>query len=194
MKEVYGSMALDNKKIYTTDDIMALPDDVHAELIEGEIFYMAAPTLPHQGLQMELAFEIRQYIKQSKKKCKVYAAPAVFIKRDKYNYFEPDLVVICPHNENDDRLQTNGCHGAPDWVIEIVSPSSRTMDYLRKLNKYQETGVREYWIVDAKTESVLVYQFGEHPATHTYTFEDTIPVGIYEDFSINFKELDFRLE
>lgn len=190
MKEVYGTMALDNKKIYTIDDIMALPDDVHAELIDGEIFYMAAPTLTHQGLQMELAFEIKQYIKQGKKKCKVYGGPAVFINRDKYNYFEPDLAVICP-DDNDDRLQQNGCHGAPDWVIEIVSPSSRTMDYLRKFNKYQETGVREYWIVDPKTERVLVYQFGENPMTTTYTFEDTIPVGIYDDFSIDFKELDF---
>ena len=93
------------------------------------------------------------------------AAPHCRIRDCRWNYFEPDMIVICPHNESDDRLQTNGCHGAQDWVIEIVSPPSRTMDHLRKLNKYQETGVREYWIVNAKTENVLVYQFGEHPAT-----------------------------
>lgn len=193
MKEVYGSMALDNKKLYTTDDIEALPKDVRAELIDGEIYYMAAPSEMHQSLLMELLYEIKQYIKASHKKCKIYPSPfGVYISRDKRNFLEPDIVVICPH-ENDDRLQSNGVHGGPDWVIEIVSPSSKTMDYLRKSHKYQENGVREYWIVDPKTEQVSVYHFEADEKVSHYTFEDTIPAGIYEDFSINFKELDFRL-
>lgn len=83
----------------------------------------------------------------------------VFVNRDKYNYLEPDLIILCPHNENDDRNQMDGCHGAPDFVLEIVSPSSVKMDYVKKLDKYADAGVREYWIVDPLKERVFVYNF-----------------------------------
>lgn len=194
MKEVYGSMALGNNKLYTTDDIMALPDGVRAELIDGEIFYMASPTYSHQALLRELSFAFISYQKQKNGKCKTIFAPyAVFISRDKYNYLEPDLLVICPRDENDDRHQMDGCHGAPDFVLEIVSPSSTKMDYVKKFNKYADTGVREYWIVDPLKERVIVHNFEQNSFSTQYTFEDTIPVGIYDDLSVNFSELDFRL-
>lgn len=193
-KEVYGTMALDTKKLYTTKDIMELPEGVRAELIDGEIFYMATPNTIHQALLAELSYAFLRYQKESGKKCRTYFAPfAVFIKRDEYNYLEPDLLIICPHGEDDDRHQKDGCHGGPDFVLEIVSPSSRRMDYMKKLEKYEEAGVREYWIVDPQTERVWVYEFEKENLLTQYTFEDTIPVGIYGDFSIDFKELDFRM-
>ena len=192
MKGVYGTMALDDKKIYTTDDIEALPDGVRAELIDGEIFYMASPNITHQSLLRELAITFTLFQRNNQKPCETFFAPfAVYINRDKYNYLEPDLIVICDKKE-DDRLQKNGCHGAPDLVIEIVSPSSKTMDYIRKTAKYQETGVREYWIVDPMKEQVFIYYLEDGEGPVQYTFADTIPVKITEDFSICINDLPFH--
>lgn len=194
MKEVYGTMALDTTKLYTTKDIMALPDGVRAELIDGVIYYMATPNTIHQALLRELCYAFITYQKQNKGTCLTFFAPySVFINRDEHNYLEPDLLIICPHGEEDDRCQKDGCHGGPDFVLEIVSPSSKRMDYVKKLGKYEEAGVREYWIVDPQNERVLVYDLENDNLLTWYTFEDTIPVGIYGDFSIDFKELDFRL-
>lgn len=109
----------------------------------------------------------------------------MFIKKDDRNYFEPDISVICDR----DRLDQRGCHGAPDWVIEIVSPSSRRMDYRLKLPIYRETGVREYWIVDYNKGQVSVYLLQESDTPVVYSFTDTIPVAIYGDFSIDFSQL-----
>lgn len=86
------------------------------------------------------------------------------------------------------KITEKGCHGAPDWILEIVSPSSRQMDYYRKLYKYQNAGVREYWIVDKEKNRVMVYSFEKGPGEE-YTFEDVVPAGIYKDFWIDFKEI-----
>ena len=87
--------------------------------------------------------------------------------------------MICDKAKLDDK----GCHGAPDWIVEVVSPGSKSMDYLTKLFKYRSAGVREYWIVDPEKSRVIVYQF-EKNRLEEYSFTDKIPVGIYEDFSI----------
>lgn len=80
---------------------------------------------------------------------------AVFLTKDNRNYLEPDISVICDTS----KLEEKGYHGAPDWIIEVVSPSSKARDYLTKLIKYQQAGVREYWIVDAEIKIVTVYRF-----------------------------------
>lgn len=193
MKEVYGSMALDTK-LYTTKDIMELPDGERAELIDGTIYYMASPNVIHQGLLGQLYHSFSNYISNSDKPCRIFFAPcAVFINDDQYNYLEPDLFILCKRGEDDHRLQLDGCHGAPDFVLEIVSPSSKTMDFVKKHDKYASAGVREYWIVDPQTERVLVYHFEKDLFPTQYTFKDVIPVGISDGFSIDFKELNFRL-
>lgn len=87
-----------------------------------------------------------------------------------------------------DKLNDKGCVGAPDWIIEIVSPGSRRMDYFTKLFKYRTAGVREYWIVDPDKKRITVYDF-ESEDTKDYTFSDTIKVGIYDDLHINFSEV-----
>lgn len=192
MKEVYGSMALNTERLYTTKDIMALPDGVRAELIDGNIYYMASPTRIHQALLRELAVTFTVYQKSSGVPCQTLFAPfAVFINQDEFNYLEPDLLVICPKDSDDHRLQNDGCHGAPDFVLEIVSPSSKTMDFVRKTVKYGTSGVREYWIVDPEKERVLVYHFEKDPSPIQYTFDDKIPVGITEGFSVDFKTLNY---
>lgn len=172
--------AIQNDEIYTVDDIYAMPDGQRAELIDGKIYDMASPSLTHQRILGALFNQIRNYMDDKQGSCEVCLAPfAVFLNRDRYNYVEPDISVICDTKKLDER----GCNGAPDWVVEIVSPSSKRMDYFIKLFKYQSAGVREYWIVDPEKKSVTVYQF-EKEIVEQYSFGDPIPVGIYEGFSI----------
>ena len=138
-------MALPQKNLYTVDDIYALPDGERAELIDGQIYYMSPPSRKHQRILGEIYAVIREYIKNNNGSCEVDIAPfAVFLNENDLNYVEPDISVICDR----DKLTDKGCAGAPDWIIEIVSPSSRTMDYYKKLFKYRTAGVCEYWIID----------------------------------------------
>lgn len=180
-----------NERVYTIADIEALPDGQRAELIDGRMFMMASPTLNHQDILMWLTVTIFNYIQSHKGKCKVVAAPfGVFIRKDDKNYFEPDISVICDR----DKLDQKGCHGAPDWVIEIVSPSSHRMDYIRKLPIYRETGVKEYWIVDYDKDLISVFKLQEKDEPYTYHFTDSVKAGIYEDFEIDFSLLKDYME
>ena len=172
--------ALEQEKIYTINDIYALPDKERAELIDGRIYYMAPPTRKHQRIVGELFATIREYINSNRGTCEINISPfAVFLNEDDTNYVEPDLCVIC----DPDKLTDKGCFGAPDWIIEVVSPGNRRMDYYTKLFKYRTAGVREYWIVDPKKERVTVYFF-EKETVEEYAFGEAVSVGIYEGFSI----------
>ena len=172
--------ALRKEDSYTIEDIYALPDGQRAELIDGKIYYMAPPSWKHQRISGRLYQSIANYIDSKNGKCEVLAAPfAVFLNEDDINYLEPDISVICDQSKLDEK----GCHGAPDWVIEIVSPSSKPMDYFTKLFKYCISGVREYWIVDPIKRRVTVYFF-EKELVEEYSFGADIPVGIYGGFTI----------
>lgn len=174
------------QKEYTTDFIYSLPQEERAELIDGQIYYMAPPNRRHQEIAVELLTTINNYIKSKGGDCKPYIAPfAVFLNTDDKNYVEPDISVIC----SPDKLNDKGCAGAPDWIIEIVSPGSRRMDYYTKLFKYRTAGVREYWIVDPEKNRVLVYNF-ESEDTSEYTFTDSVKAGIYDDLLIDFEGLN----
>lgn len=172
--------ALKKEKIYTIDDIYALPEGTRAELIDGQIYYMATPTRTHQRILLSLSRIIADYIDAKGGNCEVDIAPfAVFLNNDDINYVEPDIFVVCDPSKLDDK----GCHGAPDWIIEIVSPSSKPIDYIKKMLKYVTAGVREYWIVDPMKQRVTVYFF-EKESIEEYSFGKDVPVGIYEGFSI----------
>lgn len=179
-------MPLPQESFYTIDDIYDLPDGERAELIDGQIFYMAPPSRRHQQLLLAISRIIADYIDINNGSCEVNIAPfAVFLNEDDKNYVEPDISVIC----DSDKLNDNGCVGAPDWIIEIVSPGSRRMDYFTKLFKYRTAGVREYWIVDPDKSTVTVWNF-QASDTVTYSFSDNIPVGIYPGFTINLSKLN----
>lgn len=170
------------EKLYTIEHIYSLPEGTRAELIDGEIYYMAPPSRKHQEISIRLSHIIIDYIDKKAGNCFVYAAPfAVFLNNDNKNYVEPDISVICDESKLDDK----GCHGVPDWVIEIVSPGSRRMDYYTKLFKYRTAGVREYWLVDPDKNRVLVWDF-ENNTIGDYSFKDTVKVGIYEDLYVDF--------
>lgn len=172
--------ALKKKEFYTIDDIYALPEGERAELIDGKLYNMAPPNTRHQQLIHFFDREIGNYIQRKNGECEVFPSPfAVFLNEDDVNYVEPDISVICDKNKLDDQ----GCHGAPDWIIEIVSPGSKSMDYMTKLFKYRTAGVREYWIVDPMRGQVTVYGF-EKDIVEQYSFGEEMAVGIYEDFSI----------
>ena len=172
--------ALKKEAGYTIEAIYALPDGERAELIDGQMYYMAPPGRTHQRISGYLHNEIYNYIRAQGGSCEIYAAPfAVFLDDDEHTYIEPDLSVICDRSKLDER----GCHGAPDWVIEIVSPGSKPRDYFTKLFKYRAAGVREYWIVDPAKELIMAYWF-EQETMEQYSFGEDIPAGIFPDFSI----------
>ena len=181
-------MPLPQPKLYTEADYYNLPEDVRAELIDGQIYYQAAPSRIHQTILSELHITIGNYIKSKGGSCRVYPAPfAVKLKADKKNIVEPDISVICDR----DKLTDRGCTGAPDWIIEIVSPDNSSHDYIRKLNLYADAGVREYWIVNPLKQTIYVYHLEEKQfETTAYTFQDKIKVNIYDDLWIDFQELD----
>lgn len=172
--------ALRRENVYTINDIYALPDGERAELIDGKIYYMAPPNTKHQRLVSDLHYQIKDFIRKNNGECEVFPAPfAVFLNQEDTNYVEPDISVICDEN----KLTDKGCNGAPDWIIEIVSPGSKPMDYFTKLFKYRNADVREYWIVDPTKDLVMAYRF-EKETMEQYSFGEDVPVGIYEGFSI----------
>ena len=174
------------KETYTIDDIYALPDGQRAELIDGQIYMMAPPTAKHQDIIFSISRKIADYIDKKKGSCKIYLSPyAVFLNADDKNYVEPDISIICDRS----KLSDKGCNGAPDWIIEVVSPSSQRMDYSIKLFKYRTAGVREYWIVNPMTKIVQIYSFeGEEDSTQL-SFDDEIPAYIFDGLIIKISEL-----
>lgn len=173
---------------HTIEDIYALPEGQRAELMDGEMYMMATPSRVHQRLVMILSNSIFNFIQNNNGDCEIYPSPfAVFLNADDKTYLEPDISVICDKN----KLTDDGCNGAPDWIIEVVSPSSRQMDFNKKLFKYRASGVREYWIVDSMKQQIMVYNF-EHDDFEQYSFSDKVKVGIYEDFEIDFAGINIE--
>ena len=184
-------MPLPQEKYYTAEEFYNLPDEIHAELINGEIVYMAAPSTIHQIISSELHFAINSYIKSKAGHCRARAAPfGVQLHKGEDTVLEPDISVIC----DTDKITPRGGTGAPDWIIEIGSPSNPGHDYITKLGLYHNAGVREYWIVDAQHRQVYVYNMDNDDLTlNAYSFDDTVRVGIYEDLYIDFSSLDLGL-
>lgn len=170
-----------SERTYTIEDIYALPEGQRAELIDGQIYFMAPPGYTHQKLLGRLHQIIANYIEKKGGKCEALPAPfAVFLyEDDDKNYLEPDICVICDQEKIDEK----GCHGAPDWIIEIVSPSSRQRDYIKKMLIYGTVGVREYWIVDPEKQIVTVFGF-EKEVLEQYSFGEEIQIGIFDDLYI----------
>ena len=179
-------MPLPEEKTYTIEDIYSLPEGTRAELIDGRIYYMAPPSGTHQKISMFLSYSITDYIRQKHGSCEVYAAPyAVFLNKDDINYVEPDISVICDPSKLDDK----GCRGAPDWIIEIISPCTQSMDYGTKLFKYHTAGVREYWIVNPAKKIVSVFDLENEQQSGVYSFDEEIPVTIYPGFAIKLSDV-----
>lgn len=171
-------------KRYMVDYLEELPEDVRAEVIDGRLFYMASPNLTHQRLVSFLNRKFGNYVEEHKGICEVLTTPfGVRLNEDSRTKVEPDLMVVCDMN----KLKEKECFGAPDFVAEIISPSTRSKDCLLKLNKYQDAGVREYWILDWERNQILAYWL-EAGFMEAYSFSDKVPVGIFDNLEIDFSD------
>ena len=177
-------MSLPQEKHYTIEDIENLPEGERAELIDGRIYNMSAQSSTHQRISGFLSNTIWNHIIAKKGRCEVFTAPfAVYILKDDYNYVEPDISVICDKN----KITEKGCNGAPDWIIEITSPSNAGHDYITKSSFYQNADVKEYWIVNPQKESITVFYFaGEDLSPDHYKFTDKITAHLFDDLTIDF--------
>ena len=163
---------------YTAADRDMLPDDVRTELIDGVLYDMASPLPVHQMIAMEIAAQLHNQIDQCGNDCIVFIAPSdVWLTYDDKNIFQPDVYVLCDFT----MITEKHVEGAPPFVIEILSPSTRSKDMLLKSYKYAKAGVREYWTVDPKKRAVVVRDFEKDPdgtTSEEYSFDDIIPVLI----------------
>jgi len=182
---------LDLTKQYTYADYLTWQFSDRVELIKGWVYKMSpAPMRSHQGISMKLSSKISNYL--NNKSCKVYAAPfdvRLVNKRkstaDKeiINVVQPDICVIC----DDSKLDERGCIGAPDWIIEILSPGNTKMEMKKKFELYEENGVLEYWVVFPEYLQIQVYKLVQDKfiLQTTYYNDEQIPVGIFDDFVID---------
>ena len=181
------------KELYTFADCLTWDESERIELINGEAFMMAPPLTAHQRILMALALQIGNYLRG--KTCEVFPAPfgvRPFERdgdrpEDVDTMLEPDITVVC----DPAKLDKYGCKGAPDMVIEILSPSTRRHDRLTKFNLYQQAGVREYWIVDPNNQDVqsFVLEDGRYLAKEFGTAKDMMKVNILEDCVIDLSEV-----
>ena len=172
------------KDRYTFADCLTWSENERIEIINGEAVMMAPPTRIHQEILMELSRQLANFLEG--KKCKVYPAPfavRLFEKdgdtpEDVDTMVEPDISVVCDH----DKLDKHGCKGAPDLVVEVLSPSTQRHDRLVKLDLYQRAGVREYWIVDPDSSTVQVFMLKDgylHPH-EVYSEKDIAKVNVLD--------------
>lgn len=178
-------MALQPETINLTQ-YEALPEDIRVEVFDGVIYNMTSPSQMHQSILLELSTLLNTYIKRKRGDCKVFIAPFdVLLSDNPLTIVQPDIMIVCDKNKLDEKR----CNGAPDFIIEIVSPSNPSDDYIRKLYYYKNTGIREYWIVDPRRKTVTINYFEKNLLNIQYSFESTIKVNIYDDLYINFSDI-----
>lgn len=180
---------------YTVEDWRSLSDDTMMELIDGVLYNRNTPTAIHQYIVSELFFQLSSGIKSSgKKECLTVPAPVgvQLNKNDERNCLIPDVLIVCNKEKYKDGKMIIG---APDYVAEVLSPSTEKYDRIDKFSKYWEAGVREYWLIRAEEKEVWVYQLDKTAVITKYSFEDQIPLGISEgNIIIDFKSISDGLE
>lgn len=191
VQEAMPAYRTDRQGSFNLKDYRCLPDDIRAELIDGYLIVMDAPSVTHQNLIAELLVEFALFIRSNHGSCKVLPAPLdVRLDCDDKTMVQPDIVISCDMEKRTDRELL----GAPDMCIEIVSDSTRSRDYGLKMMKYMNAGVREYWIVDAKREVITCYNFESEDSPAVYTFQDKVPVRIFAGLlRIDFAAIEKRL-
>lgn len=173
-------------ELITLEQYEKLAEDKRIEVFEGIVYDMASPSQIHQAISMQLSTVINNYILQRKGTCSIFSPPFGVKLSDKpLTIVQPDIMVICDR----DKLDGKRCNGAPDFIIEIVSPGNPEDDYIRKLYYYKNYGVREYWIVDPRRKIITVNYFEGNIVSVQYPFDSTIKVNIYEDLYINFAKI-----
>ena len=172
---------------YTIEDYYKIPDERRVELIKGVIYDMSAPTIAHQMIGGKIHTILANYISQNKGKCiPMYAPTDIQINCDDKTMVQPDVFVLCDR----EKFKWGRVYGAPDFIVEVLSPSTKKKDMYTKLALYFEAGVREYWMVDPIKKRVFVYEYEKDDVAVMYTFEDKVPVGIFDGKCVvDFKEI-----
>ena len=173
---------------YTLEDYLAIPDERRVELIDGVIYDMSSPLGHHQIIAGQIYFHLVSYISGKGGPCIPFIAPIdVQLDCDDKTIVQPDVLILCDRS----KYTPQRIVGAPDFVVEVLSKSTREKDMFLKLNKYRSAGVREYWMVDPDKKTVIAYHFENDDDLSFYTFRDKVPVGIYgEDCVIDFAPID----
>ncbi len=181
---------------YTINDYLALPEDRKVELIDGVFYDMPSPTTVHQIIATKILNKLSNFIDSNHGKCVPFVAPAdIQLDCDDKTIVQPDVFVVCDKS----KIRMSRVFGSPDFVVEILSPATRSKDINIKSYKYRLAGVREYWIVDSDKRKVIVYAYGKEPDVFVYGFSEKVPVGIYDgkcliDFSEIFEAIRFLYE
>lgn len=184
---VYGGSTVFKEGGYTLRDYLSLPDDQRVELIDGVFYDMAAPTTVHQAIAGFLYKYLLDHVLEHGGPCMPFIAPVdVQLDQDDRTVVQPDVLIVC-----DRSLYRNGrIFGAPDLLVEILSPATRRKDLQLKLYKYANAGVREYWIIDPDRKVIIVYKLEEVEIPVIYSFQDTVPVGIWQgECRIDFRKI-----
>ena len=181
------SYARKDDRRYTYSDYLEWDDDQRWELIDGVPILMTAPTVQHQRISGNLFASLHSFLKG--KTCEVFYAPFdVRLNADTFDntVVQPDVLVICDRT----KLEKTGCKGAPDFVIEILSPSTSSHDRFLKFDLYRKSGVREYWIVEPDTKKVSVHTLSnEDYITRVYGEADVAPISVLDNCTIDLAEV-----
>lgn len=179
-------MSLPQQHNTTIEEYESLPENIRAEVFDGQLQYMANPSQMHQTILQELSSILNSYAKKQNGTCVALSSPFdIKLNDNPLTIVQPDLMIIC----NQNKLDGKRCNGAPDFIIEISSPGNAADDYIRKLFYYKNYGVCEYWIVDFNRATVTVNWLEKDIINIPYTFYSVIKVNIFDNLYIDFKEI-----
>lgn len=174
---VDGNSSDTENRLYTLEDYLRLPDDQRVELIDGVFYDMAAPTTIHQSIAGFLHKKFLDFVMANKGPCFPFISPVdVQLDCDDKTVVQPDVLVVCDRT----KYKNGRVFGAPDLVIEVLSPSTRRKDMQLKMYKYAGAGVREYWMVDPEKKLVVQYDLEHLGIPAVYNFQSVIPVLIWD--------------
>lgn len=180
---IYDAFNAKRQGEYTLEDYYALPDERRVELIDGVIYDMSAPAFVHQHILGTVFAAIQNYISTKGGSCLPMMAPVdVRLDCDDKTMVQPDVLILCDKSQ----IRKWGIDGAPDFCLEIISPTTSKKDYIKKLQKYTDAGVKEYWIIDPMRKVLLTYNWKDDYLPHMYPLEGSVGVALYdEDLQIN---------
>ena len=162
---------------YTVSDLANLPTETRVELLDGHLFYMEAASIVHQLTAEYVSDRIKEYIRKKGGNCLTILSPGVYREEDDKNFLIPDLALVCDRS----KIRKKGIAGAPDFVLEVISPSTADRDRYLKLGKYMDMGVREYWIIDTEKKLLLAYDFSGAQLTWVQALSGRKELAVFDN-------------
>lgn len=174
----YGAYSVKKQGEYTLEDYYTLPDERRVELIDGVIYDMSAPGFIHQHILGEFYMAVSNYINANGGSCLPMMSPVdVRLDCDDRTMVQPDVLILCDKS----KICKWGIMGAPDFCLEIVSASTSRKDYIKKLQKYTDAGVKEYWIIDPLRRMLISYNWKDDYLPHMYPLQGKVGLALYEE-------------